>query len=49
MGTGPWPEGQAALSSGQALGNFPQTYTHVGLIAAALSLNRRAVCAPVAA
>jgi GH15 family glucan-1,4-alpha-glucosidase len=36
-------------SSGQALGNFPQTYTHVGLIAAALSLGRPAARARIAA
>jgi hypothetical protein len=27
--------------SGEALGNFPQAFTHVGLVNAALSLERR--------
>ena len=30
------------VSTGQALGNFPQAYTHVGLINAALTLRERA-------
>jgi GH15 family glucan-1,4-alpha-glucosidase len=27
--------------SGEALGNFPQAFTHMGLISAAFNLNRR--------
>jgi GH15 family glucan-1,4-alpha-glucosidase len=33
-------------ASGDALGNFPQAFTHVGLISAALALSRRAEHAP---
>jgi GH15 family glucan-1,4-alpha-glucosidase len=29
-------------ATGDALGNFPQAYTHVGLISAALALEERA-------
>jgi GH15 family glucan-1,4-alpha-glucosidase len=28
-------------SSGEALGNFPQAFTHMGLISAAFNLDRR--------
>ena len=32
---------EVEAGTGHALGNFPQAYTHVGLIGAALSLNQR--------